>query len=194
MAVNSDETESYHTWSSNGKWLVFSSKRLDGRSGRPFFAHIDSAGNQGKEFVLPQKDPSFYNRMLKSFNIPEFVNGKIEVNPRDFLNASRQEPLKARPGTPPDTLLVAFRARPKASRRGRGYFMNKGRKDPKAALDKGFVVSQGLFLAIAFGYFFFAANYVLYFQETQSLFIFSGEYLRQSLSKPGGPLVYGASS
>jgi dipeptidyl aminopeptidase/acylaminoacyl peptidase len=49
MNINSDETESYHSWSSNGRWLAFSSKRVDGRSARPYFAHIDSAGKQGKE-------------------------------------------------------------------------------------------------------------------------------------------------
>ena len=86
MNLNSDKTESYHTWSLNGKWLVFSSKRLDGRSARPYFAHIDSLGNQGKEFALPQKDPSLYSRMLESFNIPEFVNGKIKLTPRDLGN------------------------------------------------------------------------------------------------------------
>jgi len=106
MSLNSDETESYHTWSSNGKWLVFSSKRLDGRSARPYFAHIDSIGNQGKEFVLPQKDPSLYSRMLESFNIPEFVNGRIKLKPRDFANATRQEALKAKPGNPLETIPV----------------------------------------------------------------------------------------
>ncbi len=106
MNVNSDKTESYHTWSLNGRWLVFSSKRLDGRSARPYFAHIDSAGNQGKEFVLPQKDPSLYSRMLESFNIPEFVNGRIKLTPRDFANASRQEALKAIAGNPSDTVPV----------------------------------------------------------------------------------------
>ena len=35
-------------------------------------------------------------------------------------------------------------------------------------------------------------NYVLYFQETQSLFIFSGEYLHKYLLKPGGLLEYAA--
>jgi hypothetical protein len=104
MNLNSPETESYHSWSSNGKWLVFSSRRMDGRSGRPYFAHIDSLGNQGKEFVLPQKDPTLYNRMLESFNIPELVNGKIKLNPRDFANASRQEALKAKSGNPADTV------------------------------------------------------------------------------------------
>ena len=106
MNINSDETESYHTWSINGKWLVFSSKRLDGRSARPYFAHIDSLGNQGKEFVLPQKDPSLYSRMLESFNIPEFVNGRINLKPRDFANASRQVALKAKPGNPLENIPV----------------------------------------------------------------------------------------
>ncbi len=104
MNINSDKTESYHTWSLNSRWLVFSSKRLDGRSARPFFAHIDSAGRQGKEFVLPQRDPSLYSRMLESFNIPEFVNGRIKVTPRDFAKASRQESLKAIPGNTSDTV------------------------------------------------------------------------------------------
>jgi hypothetical protein len=109
MALNSSETESYHSWSSNSRWLVFSSKRLDGRSARPHFAHIDSAGNQGKEFVLPQSDPTLYDRMLKSFNIPELVTGRVTVNPRDFANASRQEALKATSGNPPDTLSASLR-------------------------------------------------------------------------------------
>jgi hypothetical protein len=98
MSLNSDKTESYHTWSSNGRWLVFSSKRLDGRSARPFFAYIDSLGNQSKEFVLPQRDPEHYDRMLESFNIPEFVNGRIKLGPRDFAAATRQTSVKAKPG------------------------------------------------------------------------------------------------
>jgi hypothetical protein len=106
MNINSDETESYHTWSVNGRWLVFSSKRIDGRSARPHFVHIDADGKQGKEFVLPQKDPSLYNRMLESFNIPEFVNGKIMMTPKDFARASKQEALIAIPGKSPDAAPV----------------------------------------------------------------------------------------
>jgi len=70
--------------------------------------------------------------------------------------------------------------------------MNNGTDDFKPALGRGVLLSQGLFLAVVFGYFFFLANYVLRFQETQSLFIFSGEYLRHNVSKPGGPLGYAA--
>jgi hypothetical protein len=103
MDINSDETESYHSWSSNGRWLVFSSKRVDGRSARPYFVHIDSLGKQGKEFVLPQKDPALYNRMLESFNIPELVSGRVKVNPRDFARATGQESLKAKSTNPLET-------------------------------------------------------------------------------------------
>lgn len=104
MSLNSDKTESYHTWSSNGKWLVFSSKRMDGRSARPFFAYIGSFDRIDKPFVLPQEDPTRYNRMLESFNIPEFVNGKIKLKPRDFEAAANQETVQALPGNPADTL------------------------------------------------------------------------------------------
>jgi len=95
MAINSDETESYHSWSSNGKWLVFSSKREDGLSARPYFAYIASPDSTGKPFVLPQKDPLIYKRMKKTFNRPEFVSGKVQITPRDFARASAEDPVQA---------------------------------------------------------------------------------------------------
>ncbi len=104
MDLNSDDTESYHTWSSNSKWLVFSSRRLDGRSTRPFFAYIGSWDHTGKPFVLPQKDPRLYDALLESLSIPEFVTGRISVGPRDFASAGRHESIKAKPGNPLDSL------------------------------------------------------------------------------------------
>jgi hypothetical protein len=95
MDLNSAETESYHSWSSNGRWLVFSSKRGDGLTARPYFAYFGSPENIGKPFVLPQKNPEFYKRFDKTFNIPEFVNGKIKIGPRDFARSSGKESIKA---------------------------------------------------------------------------------------------------
>ena len=55
-SVNSKDVDSFHTWSSSGKWFVFSSKRLDGLWARPFFAHFDpTTGQASKPFLLPQK-------------------------------------------------------------------------------------------------------------------------------------------
>jgi hypothetical protein len=100
MDLNSSETDSYHTWSSNGKWLVFSSKRTDGRTTRPFLAYFGSWDNTGKPFILPQKDPSYYDKLMESYNIPEFVSGRINLGPRDFAKATANELVAAKPGDP----------------------------------------------------------------------------------------------
>ena len=73
--LNSDDTESYHSWSSNGRWVLFSSRRLDGRYTRLFLAHFDGEGHFGKPFLLPQKQFSHNVLRLKSYNVPEFVQG-----------------------------------------------------------------------------------------------------------------------
>ncbi len=95
MNLNSMEAESYHTWSSNGKWIAFSSKRGDGITARPYFAYFGSPDEVGKPFVLPQKDPTLYKRQDKTFNRPEFVTGKIKMGPRDFAAASKKEAVPA---------------------------------------------------------------------------------------------------
>lgn len=69
--VNSKETDSYHTWSSNSKWLVFSSRRLDGVFTRIWITHINDKGKGSKPFLLPQQNPEFYRSFTKSYNVPE---------------------------------------------------------------------------------------------------------------------------
>ena len=95
LNVNSDESESYASWSSNSKWLVFSSKRDDGLHSRLYLAYSDGNGKTGKPFVMPLKDPSLYNRLDKSFNRPHFILGRIKAGPRDFATASKKEAIKA---------------------------------------------------------------------------------------------------
>jgi len=94
LSVNSNESESYHSWSSNGRWIVFSSKRGDGLTARPYFAYFTPPSTFGKPFVLPQKNPEFYKRFPKTFNRPELVSGKAEPGPRDFMKAARKDPVK----------------------------------------------------------------------------------------------------
>ncbi|MBG0858706.1 MAG: PD40 domain-containing protein [Bacteroidales bacterium] len=93
--LNSDFTDSYHSWSSNGRWLVFSSKRGDGLTARPYLAYIDRDGNSGRAFILPQEDPGFYHRFLKSFNIPEFSNVKVNLNPGEIRKTAKARAIQA---------------------------------------------------------------------------------------------------
>ena len=74
--LNSDGTESYHSWSSNGRWVVFSSRRIDGRYTRLYIAHYEGDGHFGKPFLLPQRDPSHNVLRLKSYNVPEFIRSE----------------------------------------------------------------------------------------------------------------------
>jgi dipeptidyl aminopeptidase/acylaminoacyl peptidase len=80
---NSSSTDSYHSWAFSGRWFVFSSKRLDDTYSRPFFAYFDENGKTHKPFVMPQKDPAFYESYMVNFNRPEFVTGRIQLNPRE---------------------------------------------------------------------------------------------------------------
>jgi Tol biopolymer transport system component len=88
--VNSDDVESFHSWSSNGRWFVFSSKRLDGIRARPFMAYFDQAGKARKPFLMPQKDPDFYRTFLMTYNVPELVTGKVRVSERALRNSALQ--------------------------------------------------------------------------------------------------------
>lgn len=69
--VNSDRSDTYHSWSSNSRWFVFASKRGDGQYGKPYICHVAADGTCGKPFPVPQEDPLHYNKTLKSYNIPD---------------------------------------------------------------------------------------------------------------------------
>ncbi len=90
-AVNSDDVESYHSWSSDSRWIVFSSRRMDGLYTRPFIAYIDERGEARKPFLLPQKDTDFYFRFMKSYNIPEFITGEVRRRGRALAVKARED-------------------------------------------------------------------------------------------------------
>ncbi len=92
-AANSDDTESYHSWSHNGRWMVFGSRRGDGLYTRAYFTHIDAEGQASKPFLLPQKNPlKFYEDFEYSFNIPEFITGRVEVSGLEMACAVKDMP------------------------------------------------------------------------------------------------------
>ena len=90
-AANSNNVESYHSWSSNSHWLVFSSRRIDGLYTHPHLIHIDEKGKAGKPFILPQKNAKFYSSYMQSFNIPEFVKGPVEYPSHEIANSTLKQ-------------------------------------------------------------------------------------------------------
>ncbi len=96
LRSNSDFADSYHSWSTNGRWLVFSSKRDDGLTARPYIVYFDETGNEQKPFILPQEDPFFYDHFLKTYNIPEFADSKIELNPGEIRDVAVKPAIQAK--------------------------------------------------------------------------------------------------
>lgn len=77
-AANSPDTDSWHNWSANSRWVVFTSRRGDGLYTRLYIAHIDRRGHVSKPFLLPQRRPGeYYDRLLDSYNTPDFTSRPV---------------------------------------------------------------------------------------------------------------------
>lgn len=94
LSCNSPEVDSFHSWSGNGRWFVFSSKRRDAFCARPYFCHMDENGNLSKPFVMPQRDPAFYDTFIKTYNVPELVRERIKIDPRTFADTAHDNSKK----------------------------------------------------------------------------------------------------
>lgn len=98
--ANSDDTDSWHNWSADSHWFVFTSRRGDGLYTRLYLASIDDKGNVSKPFLLPQKNPKrFYDELLDSYNTPDFTSKKVELNQRATAReivSDRREDTKVR--------------------------------------------------------------------------------------------------
>lgn len=90
LDLNSNKSESWHTWSSNSRWLVFSSKSLHGYFTRLFIAYIDSQGKAHKAIVLPQEDPCYYESSLEMFNTAALVTQPPQVSGEKLTRAIRE--------------------------------------------------------------------------------------------------------
>lgn len=78
--ANSNQVDSYHSWSSNSRWIVFSSKRDDAIYTKPYFAHVAADGTVSKAFVLPQRNAqNHYDLEMDSYNIPEMIRSRIKI-------------------------------------------------------------------------------------------------------------------
>ena len=92
--INSDRSESFKAWSSNSRWIVFTSRRDDGSYTRLYFAYVDENGRGRKPFLLPQKDPDQNRRLFKSYNVPEFTTAPVTWSPKQLENILLSDPVQ----------------------------------------------------------------------------------------------------
>ena len=82
--ANSPDVDSFHSWSSNSRWFVFSSRRMDENYTRLFIAYFDKEGKAHKAFVIPQEDPEWNILLLKSYNVPEMSRDAVSISIQDL--------------------------------------------------------------------------------------------------------------
>ncbi|MBO5548633.1 MAG: PD40 domain-containing protein [Prevotella sp.] len=75
--------DSYPTWSSNGHWIMTSSRRGDGNYSRVYISYFNN-GKTRKAFMLPQEDPEHNTWRLKCYNRPEFMVEPVRISVNEF--------------------------------------------------------------------------------------------------------------
>ena len=94
--ANSPFPESYHVWSSSGRWILFASRRDDTNYSRLYIAHMNEDGTSDKAFLLPQSTPAFYDFFDRSYNVPEFMVEKVSVSPQEFAEVVKGDAIKVK--------------------------------------------------------------------------------------------------
>ena len=79
LEINSDKSESWHSWSSNGRWIAFSSKRQSGVFTRTYISYVDRQGKVYNPLLLPQKDPNYYDSCLWTYSVPELIQEPVRI-------------------------------------------------------------------------------------------------------------------
>jgi len=112
LDINSDKSESWHCFSSNSRWIAFSSKRDSGVFTRIYIAYVDTNGKVHKPILLPQRDPEYYDSCLWTYSVPELITEPVSVTKEKLgrvVRGSEKIPIEMpvtmatpKPGQPPD--------------------------------------------------------------------------------------------
>lgn len=89
-ALASKDGEKSHIFSSNGRWMVFGSKRINGSSAAPHIAYFDREGHFHSPFVLPQETGDFYLRWYRTFLFPVLNREAAAFSIDEWVEATRQ--------------------------------------------------------------------------------------------------------
>ena len=85
--INSTDSDAFHNWSANSRWMLFASKRMDGLYACLYFTMLGDDGRFSKPLLLPQKDPKkSYDESLYSYNAPDFTSKNVDIDYRKIYN------------------------------------------------------------------------------------------------------------
>ena len=90
-----DQQASYHSWSSNGRWIMFTSRRYDGNYTRLYFAYFDKEGKMHRPFMLPQRRPTYNDQLFRSYNVPEWMVEPVAPTKEELQNTARTDAIPA---------------------------------------------------------------------------------------------------
>jgi len=79
---------------------------MDGLFTRPYFSYLDENGKASKPFVLPQKDPEFYNSFIQNYNIPELIVSEVRRSALDLRDKVLEEPIASAIDPSVDTVYM----------------------------------------------------------------------------------------
>lgn len=96
LNLNSPFSDSYPSFSSNGRWIMTASRRDDGNYTRPYISYFDAQSKCHKAFAVPQKDPERNTLLLRSYNRPEFMKEKVKVTPQQFATKAQEDAVRAK--------------------------------------------------------------------------------------------------
>lgn len=68
--LNTDGSETFHTFSRDGHWMVFASNRETFGIPELYISHVSDEGRFAPPFILPQRETDFYARNLRAFLFP----------------------------------------------------------------------------------------------------------------------------
>jgi len=89
LDINSNQSEAWHSWSSNSRWVIFSSKKDYSLFTRSYLSYVDEQGRAYKPIVVPKEDPRYYDRCLDAFTNADFMKGPITISPEQLAEAIR---------------------------------------------------------------------------------------------------------
>ena len=87
MSSNSEQTDFQARWSSNGRWILFCSKRRDMIYTRLYIAYVDENGDSHPALELPQEDTQAEESQLLIYTMPSLLTQPVEVERKTIKQA-----------------------------------------------------------------------------------------------------------